>query len=368
MIDGGLAKVNENRACFDRVKTGAFDKGHEYGGAPRTREVDKNKGIYEICEKGYGSSSAYVALHSESEASHRRCAVYESPSAYAAPDARSGFVCASSPAKVYENRACPSARKGAKTCWGSHKTYGSFARGSSFAKAYEKGECFVHVIQVRGNANARGALEGHEKPAYDRPMRAHPAARNANDRSAPQCSAGYGSSSAYVALHSESEVNRRRTAGYESPPAYAALGAKSGFAKVYGTHTCFDRVVDVRDSANARGALEGHEKAAYDRPMRAHQAARKANERSPPQWSEGYESSIAYVALHSESEIRNLDPPRVKWYRMNRKGPDKTGVFDTEYDTGAYDICTQDLKKHTGRPPGTEQRGRASASGRAPDT
>ena len=69
--------------------------------------------------------------------------------------------------------------------------------------------------------------------------------------------------------------------------------------------------------------------------------------------------------------------PRVKRYRFTKKGPDKNKAYDKgrqnrtqgqEYESGVYDICMKDLKKHTGRPPGAERKGRASASGRAPDS
>ena len=73
----------------------------------------------------------------------------------------------------------------------------------------------------------------------------------------------------------------------------------------------------------------------------------------------------------------NTEEPKVKIYRLTLKGPDKYNVYDNvrqdktqkqAYDTDACEICMKDLKKHTGRPPGAERQGRASAPGRAPDS
>ena len=66
-------------------------------------------------------------------------------------------------------------------------------------------------------------------------------------------------------------------------------------------------------------------------------------------------------------EYAEKDQPRVKRYRIYKKGPDKIRSIRENEAYDAYDICEKDLQKHTGRPPGCERRGGASASGRASD-
>ena len=71
-------------------------------------------------------------------------------------------------------------------------------------------------------------------------------------------------------------------------------------------------------------------------------------------------------ALCRDAERKNeesADPPRIKRYRIYRKGPDKIRSDEKEYGKGVYDICMKDLKKHAGRPPGAAGSERASASG-----
>ena len=95
------------------------------------------------------------------------------------------------------------------------------------------------------------------------------------------------------------------------------------------------------------------------------------DDHKPPQESDAQQDPPNKRKVE-DSEASNahagIDQPRVKRYRIYKKGPDKIRPINEEQANDAYGICVKDLQKHTGRPPGSERGRGASASGRAPDS
>ena len=94
---------------------------------------------------------------------------------------------------------------------------------------------------------------------------------------------------------------------------------------------------------------------------------RKAHGSEASKDNEGSDQPRVIGGIKRNIEYAEKDQPRVKRYRIYKKGPDKIRPIRENEAYDAYDICEKDLQKHTGRPPGCERRGGASASGRASD-